>query len=124
MYFVIITLLINEREVYSSFVYSRINMNLQSIMKQAQSMQKDMLKIKNEIDATVFEGVSSLVTVTVNGKKEVLSIKISDEAKELLDDLSMLSDMIVVAINDAFRKVDKMTEQKMSKYSNMMPGLM
>ncbi len=124
MYFVIITLLINEREVYSSFVYSRINMNLQSIMKQAQSMQKDMLKIKNEIDATVFEGVSSLVTVIVNGKKEVLSIKISDEAKDLLDDLSMLSDMIVVAINDAFRKVDKMTEQKMSKYSNMMPGLM
>lgn len=99
-------------------------MNLQSIMKQAQSMQKDMLKIKNEIDSTVFEGVSSLVTVTVNGKKEVLSINISDDAKELLDDLSMLSDMIMVAINDAFKKVDKETNQKMSKYSNMMPGLM
>lgn len=99
-------------------------MNLQSLMKQAQSMQRDMLKIKNEIDATTFDGSSSLVLVKVNGKKEVLSIDIKEEAKELLDDLSMLSDMIVVALNDAFKKVDKVTEQKMSKYSNMMPGLM
>jgi len=99
-------------------------MNLQALMKQAQSMQKDMLKIKNEIDTMVFEGVSSFVKVSVNGKKEVLSIEIGDSAKDLLDDLSMLSDMIVVALNDAFKKVDKTIEQKMGKYSNMMPGLM
>lgn len=99
-------------------------MNLQALMKQAQSMQKDMLKIKNEVDSTIFEGNSSGVKVSVNGKKEVLSIEISDDIKELIDDLSMLSDMIVVALNDAFKKVDKMTEQKMGKYSNMMLGLM
>lgn len=99
-------------------------MNLQALMKQAQSMQKDMLKIKNEVESTIFEGNSSGVKVSVNGKKEVLSIEISDDVKELIDDLSMLSDMIVVALNDAFKKVDKMMEQKMGKYSNMMPGLM
>lgn len=99
-------------------------MNLQALMKQAQAMQKDMLKIKEEVENSIFEGSSSVVTVKVNGKKEVLSIIINEDAKELLDDLTMLSDMIIVALNDAFKKVDKKTEEKMGKYSNMMPGLM
>lgn len=98
-------------------------MNIQAIMKQAQSMQKEITKIKEEIDNTVFEGKSSLVTVTVNGKKEVLSIKFSDDVKDLSDDLSMLEDMILLALNDAFSKVDKCTNEKMGKYTNMMPGL-
>ena len=99
-------------------------MNLQALMKQAQAMQKDMLKIKEEVENSIFEGSSSVVTVKVNGKKEVLSIIINEDAKELLEDLTMLSDMIIVALNDAFKKVDKKTEEKMGKYSNMMPGLM
>ena len=98
-------------------------MNIQAIMKQAQSMQKEITKIKEEIDNTIFEGRSSLVTVTVNGKKEVLIIKFSDDVKDLSDDLSMLEDMILLALNDAFSKVDKTTNEKMGKYTNMMPGL-
>lgn len=98
-------------------------MNMQAIMRQAQNMQKEITKIKDEIDKSVFEGKSSLVTVTVNGKKEVLSIKFSDEVKDLSDDLSMLEDMILLALNDAFSKVDKTTNEKMGKYTNMMPGL-
>lgn len=100
-------------------------MNMQALMKQAQAMQKEITGIKSEIDNTDFEGKSSLVTVVVKGTKELVSVKISDEAKDLLnDDMSMLEDMIVVALNDAFSKVDKTTEEKMGKYSNMMNGLM
>lgn len=100
-------------------------MNMQALMKQAQAMQKDITNIKNEIDSSVFEGKSSLVTVSVKGTKEVVSVKIDSAAKDLVaDDMSMLEDMVVLALNDAFSKVDKTTSEKMGKYSNMMPGLM
>lgn len=100
-------------------------MNMQALMKQAQAMQRDINNIKNELDNTVFEGKSSLVTVSVKGSKEIVDVKISSDAKDLVaDDISMLEDMIVLALNDAFSKVDKKTEEKMGKYSSMMPGLM
>ena len=100
-------------------------MNMQALMKQAQAMQRDINNIKNELDNTVFEGKSSLVTVSVKGSKELVDVKISSDAKDLIaDDISMLEDMIVLALNDAFNKVDKKTEEKMGKYSSMMPGLM
>ncbi len=100
-------------------------MNMQALMKQAQAMQRDITKIKNEIDSSVFEGKSSLVTVEVKGTKEVVSVKIDESARDLIsDDISMLEDMIVLACNDAFSKVDKVTSEKMGKYSSMMPGLM
>ena len=100
-------------------------MNMQALMKQAQAMQKDITNIKNEIDSSVFEGKSSLVKVEVMGTKEIKSVKIDSDAKDLIsDDISMLEDMIVLAINDAFSKVDDATSKKMGKYSSMMPGLM
>lgn len=98
-------------------------MNIQALMKQAQSMQKDMQKIEEEIEKTNFDGESSLVKVKVNGKKEILSITINNKENLEKDDLEILEDMIMVAINNAFKKVDELREQKMSKYSNMMPGL-
>lgn len=97
-------------------------MNMQAIMRQAQNLQKDMMKVKEEIDNTTFEGESSFVKVTVNGKKEVLDIKIDNDSIEA-DEIEMLQDMILVAVNQAFKKVDEYTEQKMAKYGNMMPGL-
>lgn len=96
-------------------------MNMQAIMKQAQAMQKDMMKIKDEIDKTEFTGESSFVSVKVNGKKEVLEVNINSE-EILKGDMEILQDMIVVAINQAMKKVDDLTEQKMGKYSNI-PGL-
>lgn len=100
-------------------------MNMQALMKQAQAMQRDITKIKNEIDSSVFEGKSSLVSVQVKGTKEIIKVSIDEGAKDLVvDDLSMLEDMVVLALNDAFSKVDKVTEEKMGKYSSMMPGLM
>lgn len=100
-------------------------MNMQALMKQAQAMQKEITGIKGEIDNSVFEGKSSLVSVKVKGTKEIVEVKFLDGAKDLaMDDMSMLEDMVVLALNDAFSKVDKTTEQKMGKYSSMMNGLM
>ena len=100
-------------------------MNMQSLMKQAQAMQKEITGIQEEINNTVFEGKSSLISVKVKGTKELLEVKIDESAKELVvDDISMLEDMIVIAINDALNKVDETTQSKMGKYSSMMNGLM
>ena len=97
-------------------------MNMQAMLKQAQNMQKDMLKMKEEIDNTEFTGESSLVKVTVLGNKKVVSVKIDSDESLDKDDIEMLEDMIVVAINDANKKIDEVTEKKMSKYGNI-PGL-
>ena len=98
-------------------------MNIQALMKQAQTMQKDMQKQEEEIEKTEFEGESSLVKVKVNGKKEVLSITIENKENLEKEDLEILEDMMMVALNNAFKKVDELREKKMSKYTNMMPGL-
>ena len=97
-------------------------MNIQAMMKQAQKLQKDMMKAKEEIDNTVFTGKSSFVTVEVKGTKEVQKIKIDAEQIDK-DDIEMLEDMIQVAINDANKQIDEETERKMGKYTKGMPGL-
>ena len=96
-------------------------MNIQALMKQAQSLQKDMMKAKEEIDNMVFTGTSSFVSVEVKGDKTVKKVNINND-DITSDDKEMIEDMLVVAINDAFKQIDKVTEQKMGKYSNMMPG--
>ena len=97
-------------------------MNIQAIMKQAQAMQKEMMKAKEEIDKMEFTGESSFVKVVVNGKKELLSVTIDPSVELSKDDIEMLQDVLVVAVNNAFQKVDKMTEQKMGKFANV-PGM-
>lgn len=96
-------------------------MNIQALMKQAQSLQKDMLKVKEEIDKMTFTGNSSFVTVTVKGTKEVIKVVINND-EITTDDKEMIEDMLVVALNDAFKQVDKVTQQKMGKFSSMLPG--
>lgn len=96
-------------------------MNIQALMKQAQSLQKDMMKTKEEIDNMTFTGTSSFVTVEVKGTKEVLKVTIDNENINS-DDKEIIEDMLVVALNDAFKQIDKVTEQKMGKFSSMMPG--
>lgn len=97
-------------------------MNIQAMMKQAQKLQKDMMKAKEEIDKTEFVGKSSFVTATVMGNKEVKNIKIDAELNEL-DDVEMLEDMLVVALNDAMKQIEVETENKLGKFTQGMPGL-
>ena len=78
---------------------------------------------KEEIDKMEFTATSNLVSVKVNGKKEVLNVKIEAPTDFSGDDIDMLEDMIMVAVNEAFKQVDKETEKKMGKYTSMMPGL-
>lgn len=97
-------------------------MNMQAMMKQAQKLQKDMMETQKKIDAMTFEGKSSLVTITMNGKKELLSVNIEADSLDK-EDVEMLQDMIMVAMNDAMKQVDKVVEEKMGAYTKGMPGL-
>ena len=97
-------------------------MNIQAMMKQAQKLQSDMMKVKDEIDNTEFSAVNGLVTVKMNGKKEILDVKIEKDEDFSLDDVEMLQDMIKIAVNDGMKQIDKVTEEKMGRFSSI-PGL-
>ena len=96
-------------------------MNIQALMKQAQTLQKDMMKTKEEIDNMTFTGTSSFISVTVKGNKEVAKVTI-DNDDITSDDKEMIEDMLVVALNDAFKQIDKVREQNLGLYSSMMRG--
>lgn len=98
-------------------------MNMQSIMAQAQKLQRDITKKKAEIDATVFEGKSEWVEIKVNGKKELVSFKIIYDGTIENDDKEMLEDMVSIALKDAFQKVDKEIEEKLGSYGSSLNGL-
>lgn len=93
-------------------------MNMQQIMQQAQRMQRDITKKKEEIDKMKFLGKSEWVEIVFNGKREIKSFKIlKDEIDG--DDKEMLEDMIMIAIKDAFSKIDKESESKLGSYASM-----
>ena len=97
-----------------------------NLMKQAQQMQQKMLKLQEEIakktlDASVGGG---MVTVRVNGKSEVLRIKIEPQVVDP-NDVEMLEDLIVAGVNEALRKAQEMMAEEMSKLTGglKIPGL-
>ncbi|WP_027339725.1 YbaB/EbfC family nucleoid-associated protein [Halonatronum saccharophilum] len=101
-------------------------MNMNKMMKQVQKMQGQMAKMQEEladktVDATVGGGV---VTVTANGKQEIVDIKIDPDAIDP-DDVEMLEDLILAATNEALRKMQEMTNKEMGKLTGGMniPGL-
>jgi hypothetical protein len=96
-------------------------MNLNALMKQAQSMQKDMMKPQEEVGKMVFSAKQPLVEVEVNGNTEIVSIKINKDIS--LDDMEMLEDMILLATNEAIKKAKNEMEQRLSKYGQGIPGL-
>lgn len=99
-----------------------MNMNIQSLMQQAQRMQNDLNKTQKELGKTQYEGKSSLVTVVLNGNKELCSFKINAEELEK-DDLELLEDMILVAFKDAYKKVNEDREKKLGKFGKGLSGL-
>lgn len=98
--------------------------NMQSLMRQAQKMQEDMMKAQEELETAQVEGVSGggMVKVVMSGKQEVVSIKLSKEAVDP-DDIEMLEDLIVVAIKDASSKVQALKDEKLGGFGNL-GGLM
>ena len=99
-------------------------MNMQKLMMEAQKMQAKLQKEQVELENSTYEGTSSLVTVVVNGKKEVKKVKINLEDDVTKDDIEMLEDMFMIAMNDAGKKADADKEKRLGKYSQGLTGLM
>lgn len=103
-----------------------MNFNMQGMMKQIQKMQADMAKVQDELGKKIVteESGGGMVKVTVNGKKEVISISIDDEIAKS-DDKEMLEDLIVAAVNKALAAAGKMAEEEMQSITKGMipPGL-
>lgn len=98
-------------------------MNMQSIMAQAQKMQRDITKKKEEIDATLFVGKSEWVEVTFSGKKELKKISILKEGPIEEDEKEILEDMILIAAKEAINKIDAEIEKKLGSYGQSLNGL-
>lgn len=96
-------------------------MNINQLMQQAQKMQKDMKKSQDEVAAMTFTSKQELVEVEMDGNKKVKRITINKDIEK--DDIEALEDMILISINDCINQVDKTMENKLGKYTNMMPGL-
>ena len=90
-----------------------MNMNM---IKQAQKMQQDMMKMQEEMEAKEYEATvgGGMVTARVNGSRELLGITINPEAVDP-DDVEMLQDMVVAAVNEASRQAEEATTQSMSR---------
>lgn len=102
----------------------KMNMNMQNLMREAQKMQKNLQKAQEELASTNYEGTSSFVKVVLNGNKEVISVKIDNDEGLEKDDMEMLEDMIMVAFQEASKKVDADKEKKLGKYGQGLTGLM
>lgn len=89
--------------------------NLNQLMKQAQKMQADMAKAQEELKDLVVEGTAGggMVTVKVNGSHFIDSLTINPEAVDP-EDVDMLQDMIIAAVNDAMNKLEDASSSKMS----------
>ena len=98
-------------------------MNMQAIMKQAQKMQKDIMKEQEEIQKMEFTEENSQVSIKANGKKEISEIKIKMGDNLDSDDIEILEDSIMVALNNLFNKIDSETEKRMGKYGSGLSGL-
>ena len=91
-------------------------MNQMQMMKQAQKMQQDLLKMQQEMETKEYEATAGggVVTAVANGKRELLRITIDPEAVDP-DEVEMLQDMVVAAANEALRTADAEQAARMSK---------
>ena len=90
--------------------------NMNNMIRQAQKMQQDMLKAQEELENKTYEAAAGggVVSATVSGKKELVSVAIDPEAVDP-EDVEMLQDLIVAAVNEALRKANDDAASQMSK---------
>ena len=100
--------------------------NMQSMIRQAQKMQEDMAAKQEELDAREYEikAGGGVVTVKINGKKEVLSIDLDPEIVDP-DDVETLTDLLVAGVNEAIKRVENTNAAEMEKITGSMnlPGM-
>ena len=99
-------------------------MNIQAMMKKKQKMQKDLMNKQAEIEKMEFETKQGFVTVKMNGKKEVISLKIDLDVEFTSDDKDILEDMVKIAINNTCKKIDQTIQDKMGALAGSIPGIM
>ncbi len=106
--------------------YPGMGGNMNNMMKQMQKMQKKMEELQAQIDATEIEATAGggAIKVVVNGKKEVLDIEIDPSVVDP-DDVEMLQDLVMAAVNEALRKAEDFSANEMKKITGGMniPGL-
>ncbi len=97
--------------------------NMANLMKQAQKMQKQMEEAQKEIESMEITTTSGggAVEVTMNGKKELLGIRLDPDAVDP-DDVEMLQDLIVAAVNEAMRQIDEKSQGRMSGLTGGLGG--
>ena len=93
-------------------------MNQAAMMKQAQKMQQEMLRMQEEMETKTYSASAGggMVKAEVNGKNEIVSLQINPEAVDP-DDVEMLQDMIIAAVNEAMRTADNEAAQNMSRFT-------
>lgn len=100
--------------------------NMNNMMKQVQKMQQQMGSVQKELEEKEVEATSGggAVKAVVNGKRQLLSIQISPEVVDA-DDVEMLQDLILTAVNEASKKAEEMMEKEMSKVTGglNLPGM-
>ena len=100
--------------------------NMSQMMKQVKKLQAQMEKAQQEIEASEFEGTAGggVVKVRINGKKEVLAVTIDPQVVDP-DDVEMLQDLIVAAVNEAIKAADEMIAKQMGRFTGGLniPGL-
>ena len=100
--------------------------NMNAMIRQAQQMQEDMTNLQEELDAKEYEITAGggVVTIKINGKKEIMSLDIKPEIVDP-DDIETLTDVLVAGINEAIKKVEDVNSEEMSKITGgiSMPGL-
>ena len=96
-------------------------MNQAAMMRQAQKMQQDMLRMQEEMENKTYSATAGggMVTATVNGKHELVALNIKEEAVDP-DDVEMLQDMIIAAVNEAMRTADTAASESMSRLTGGM----
>lgn len=99
-------------------------MNMQRILQEAQKMQAQIQKEQKELEGTIYEGNSSIVSVKMNGKYQVVEVKVNLDETIDASDKEMLEDMILLAVNDATKKIAQDKEKKMGKFGQGLAGLM
>lgn len=94
------------------------------LLRQVQKMQKEMVALQKEIEETVFTAsAGGVVTVEMLGTKVLQAINVDDDFEvESPEDIKMLCEMIVAASQKAVSDIDKMTEEKLGKYSSLLGG--
>ena len=99
------------------------NLNLAAMMKQAQAMQAKMQEVQDEVGQKTVEASAGggMVTVTANGKGEVLSVKI-DKSLLAEGDVEMLEDLVTAAVNEAHRRAEEMMKSALSRIAGPLAG--